>query len=98
MRTMLKRLVLLFCLAPLLITAAHAQSVLYDGSGGLKMSEYGGWTTFVPPPASETFLAGATLLNTTSANALQAGFSRSPSSWTPRRTTAPMAQIVPVSR
>lgn len=66
---------------PLLLAAtlaiaasAHAQTVLYDASGGLKVSQYGGWTVF--PTALESFSAGATLYDTSAANSVQGGFSR----------------------
>ena len=72
-RTSLPLLALLLTLA--LASATQAQTTLYDASGGLKVSQYGGWT--VLPPSSESFSSGTTLFDTSGSNALQGGFSRS---------------------
>ncbi|WP_309715650.1 PEP-CTERM sorting domain-containing protein [Armatimonas sp.] len=53
---------------------AQAQEILYDASGGLKISQFGGWTVF--PTAIESFSAGTTLIDTSSINNIQGGFSR----------------------
>ena len=65
-----------FLLAATLAIAAsaHAQTVLYDAAGGLKVSQYGGWTVF--PTSLESFSAGTTLYDTSTINSLQGGFSR----------------------
>lgn len=54
--------------------ASHAQTVLYDATGGQKVSAFGGWTVF--PTAFETFSAGGTLYDTSTLNSSQGGFSR----------------------
>lgn len=76
MGTMNKPLILLGLALFGLTSTAQAQT-LYSSAGGLKVSEYGGWTTFVLPPATETFSSGATVFNFNSTNSQQGGFSRS---------------------
>jgi PEP-CTERM motif len=71
----MKRLLALTLPLLALSAPAVAQTTLYDGAGGQKVSQYGGWLVF--PTAFETFAGGATVLNTTVPdNSTQAGFSR----------------------
>lgn len=54
---------------------ALAQTVLYDATGGQKVSQFGGWT--VAPLPIESFAGGTTVINTTLPdNSLQGGFAR----------------------
>jgi hypothetical protein len=60
----------------LLMSATHSNAAiltLYDGSKNTPLSNQG-WMSFVPPGASQTVSAGATTLNTTANNTLQAGY------------------------
>ena len=60
------------------LAAGAAQAgTLYDGSLGTKPGAQG-WADFAPFPASESVSGGAVTLDTSFGNALQAGFSRSP--------------------
>lgn len=71
----MKRLLALSVPLLALSAPAVAQTTLYDGAGGQRVSQYGGWLVF--PPGFETFAGGATVLNTTLPdNSTQAGFSR----------------------
>ena len=76
MDTMKNRLPLLGFALLTVTTPAKAQTVLYSASGGLKVSQYGGWTTVIPPTATETFSGGTTVFDFNSSNGLQGGFSR----------------------
>lgn len=52
-----------------------AQTVLYDATGGQKVSQYGGW--IVNPLPLESFASGATVYDTTLPdNSVQGGFTR----------------------
>ncbi|MGV0025773.1 choice-of-anchor Y domain-containing protein [Phormidesmis priestleyi] len=72
----------------LLMSATHSNAAtltLYDGSKNTSLSNQG-WMSSVPG-ASQTVSAGATTLNTTANNALQAGYARTaPSAFTLDRT------------
>lgn len=65
---------LIFAATLAIAASANAQTVLYDAAGGLKVSQYGGWTVF--PTSLESFSSGATLYDASALNSLQGGFSR----------------------
>ena len=72
----MKKIALALSFASLCLAApVLAQTVLYDASGGQKVSQFGGWT--VLPTTFESFSSSTTLYDTSASNTLQGGFSRS---------------------